>query len=129
LGTNYSLTDLKDPWVLDMDCGAGSFTEVALNAGAPFESLDYSSAVVTCCTNLKLHQNLHTVWEDIFTLPFARGVFQFVFSLGVLQHRPDVAKFFRHCHRWSWNGAIVYGLLLKTNTSHAAHQVFFKALH
>ena len=38
--------------------------------------------------------NLHIVWGDIYALPFERGVFKFVYSLGVLQHKPDVNKAF-----------------------------------
>jgi SAM-dependent methyltransferase len=94
LATNWSPADLKDQWVLDVGCGAGRFAEVALNAGAKLIALDYSSAVDACYANLKHHPNLHVVQGDIYALPFARGVFPFVYSLGVLQHTPDVGKAF-----------------------------------
>lgn len=94
LATNWSPTDLKDQWVLDVGCGAGRFAEVALKAGAKLVALDYSSAVDACYANLKHHTNLHVVQGDIYALPFAQSVFPFVYSLGVLQHTPDVAKAF-----------------------------------
>ncbi len=94
LATNWSPTDLEDEWVLDVGCGAGRFAEVALNAGAKVVVLDYSSAVDACYANLKHHPNLHVVQGDIYALPFARGAFSFVYSLGVLQHTPNVAKAF-----------------------------------
>lgn len=94
LATNWSPDDLKDQWVLDVGCGAGRFAEVALLAGAKLVALDYSSAVDACYANLKHHPNLHVVQGDIYALPFVQGAFPFVYSLGVLQHTPDVAKAF-----------------------------------
>ncbi len=92
--TGWHPEDLKGKWVLDAGCGAGRFAEVALNAGATVVALDYSSAVDACYANLKHHSNLHVVQGDIYALPFERESFSFVYSLGVLQHTPDVAKAF-----------------------------------
>jgi 2-polyprenyl-3-methyl-5-hydroxy-6-metoxy-1,4-benzoquinol methylase len=92
--TGWRPEDMKGQWVLDAGCGAGRFAEVALNAGANVVALDYSSAVDACYANLKHHQNLHVVQGDIYALPFERESFSFVYSLGVLQHTPDVAKAF-----------------------------------
>ncbi|MBU3917553.1 methyltransferase domain-containing protein [bacterium] len=92
--TGWSADELKNQWVLDVGCGAGRFAEVALNAGARVVALDYSSAVDACYDNLKHFPNLHVVQGDIYKLPFVPGAFPFVYSLGVLQHTPDVAKAF-----------------------------------
>lgn len=92
--TGWSPENLKNQWVLDVGCGAGRFAEVALNAGATVVALDYSSAVDACYANLRQHPNLYVVQGDIYALPFAAGMFPFVYSLGVLQHTPDVAKAF-----------------------------------
>ena len=94
LATNWKPTDLKNQWVLDVGCGAGRFAEVALNAGAKLIALDYSSAVDACYANLKEHPNLHVVQGDIYALPFAPEALSFVYSLGVLQHTPNVANAF-----------------------------------
>lgn len=94
LATGWKPEQLKDQWVLDAGCGAGRFAEVALLAGAKVVALDYSSAVDACYANLKHHPNLHVVQGDIYALPFAPESFPFVYSLGVLQHTPDVAKAF-----------------------------------
>jgi SAM-dependent methyltransferase len=94
LATHWTPEDLKDRWVLDVGCGAGRFAEVALKAGAKLVALDYSGAVDACYANLKHHPNLYVVQGDIYALPFAPGAFQFVYSLGVLQHTPFVAKAF-----------------------------------
>jgi len=92
--TGWSSEAMQDQWVLDAGCGAGRFAEVALQAGAKVVALDYSSAVDACHANLKHHPNFHIVQGDIYALPFARESFPFVYSLGVLQHTPNVAKAF-----------------------------------
>lgn len=92
--TGWSPSELKGRWVLDVGCGAGRFVEVALNAGANVVAVDYSSAVDACYANLREHPRLHVVQGDIYALPFAKGSFDFVYCLGVLQHTPNVAKAF-----------------------------------
>jgi len=94
LATNWKPDNLRGQWILDVGCGAGRFAEVALNAGAKVVALDYSSAVDACYANLKNHPNLHVVQGDIYALPFGDSIFPFIYSLGVLQHTPDVAKAF-----------------------------------
>ena len=92
--TGWKPEDLRDKWVLDVGCGSGRFAEVALHAGANVVALDYSSAADACYANLKHHAKLHVIQGDIYALPFARESFDYVYSLGVLQHTPDVAKAF-----------------------------------
>ncbi|MDQ3068425.1 MAG: methyltransferase domain-containing protein [Acidobacteriota bacterium] len=92
--TGWTPAALAGQWVLDCGCGAGRFAEVALEAGARVIALDYSSAADACYANLKHHPNLHVVQGDIYALPFAQRQFPFVYSLGVLQHTPDVARAF-----------------------------------
>ena len=92
--TGWSPAAIKSKWVLDAGCGAGRFAEIALTGGANVVALDYSSAVDACSENLGHHPNLHIVQGDIYALPFAGGSFPFVYSLGVLQHTPDVARAF-----------------------------------
>jgi SAM-dependent methyltransferase len=92
--TGWKPENMVDKWVLDVGCGAGRFAEVSLQAGSKVVALDYSSAVDACHANLKHHPNLHVVQGDIYALPFLKGYFPFVYSLGVLQHTPDVAKAF-----------------------------------
>lgn len=92
--TNWNPDEMKCFWVLDVGCGSGRFAEIALSTGAQVVALDYSSAVDACYANLRHHPNLHVVQGDIYELPFAPESFHFVYSLGVLQHTPDVAKAF-----------------------------------
>jgi SAM-dependent methyltransferase len=80
--------------VLDVGCGAGRFTDVALGAGAEVVALDYSSAVDACLANHAASPRLTVVQGDIYHLPVAPGAFDFVYCLGVLQHTPDVHRAF-----------------------------------
>jgi len=93
--TGWRPEDIKGKWVLDIGCGSGRFAEVALSAGAIVVALDYSSAVDACLENLRSYKNLHVVQGDVYALPFLPESFDFVYSLGVLQHTPDVGKAFR----------------------------------
>ena len=92
--TGWRTEDIAGQWVLDAGCGAGRFAEVALEAGAKVVALDYSTAVDACYANHKRYPNLYVVQGDIYALPFMKGFFPFVYSLGVLQHTPDVARAF-----------------------------------
>lgn len=92
--TGWSPEELRGKWVLDAGCGSGRFAEVALSAGANVVAIDYSSAADACFANLRQHANLHVVQADIYALPLERASFDFVYSLGVLQHTPDVEKAF-----------------------------------
>lgn len=92
--TGWSPEELKGRWILDVGCGAGRFAEIALNAGANVIALDYSNAVQACYDNLSQFPNLHVVQGDIYRLPFRSRFFPFIYSLGVLQHTPDVSAAF-----------------------------------
>jgi len=92
--TGWQPRECAGQWMLDVGCGAGRFAEVAAQTGARLVALDYSSAVDACYANLQRFANLDVVQGDIYALPFERGSFPFVYSLGVLQHTPDVARAF-----------------------------------
>lgn len=90
--TGWDEKTLSGKLVLDAGCGAGRFAEVALSLGAEVVAIDYSSAVDAARRNLQAHPHLQFAQADIYHLPFAPGTFDFVYSLGVLQHTPDVKR-------------------------------------
>lgn len=140
--TNWRPEEMKDSWVLDVGCGSGRFAEIALKSGAQVVALDYSSAVDACWSNLKHHPNLHVLQADIYELPLALESFGFVYSLGVLQHTPDVAKAFfalppvvaeggRLCvdFYWKrWKTMLHMKYLLRPITKHIPQLILFKSL-
>ena len=140
--TGWRPENIVGKWILDAGCGAGRFAEVALQAGAKVIALDYSSAVDTCYANLQHHPNLHVVQGDIYALPFVRDFFPFVYSLGVLQHTPDVARTFaalppmvakrgRLCVDFYWKRIrtmLHAKYLLRPITRHVPQQKLFKFL-
>lgn len=92
--TRWNKDELKGKWILDCGCGAGRFAEIALSSGANVVALDYSNAVDACYQNLSHYPNLYLIQADIYNLPFDLNQFDFVYSLGVLQHTPNVKAAF-----------------------------------
>jgi 2-polyprenyl-3-methyl-5-hydroxy-6-metoxy-1,4-benzoquinol methylase/uncharacterized protein YbaR (Trm112 family) len=88
--TGWDESTLRGARVLDAGCGAGRFAEIALGMGAEVIAIDYSSAVDAAWQNLSHHERFHALQADIYQLPFAENSLDYVYSLGVLQHTPDV---------------------------------------
>lgn len=93
--SGWKSEELKDKLVLDVGCGSGRFTEIALSSGARVVAVDYSSSVEACWENMPNHPNLEVVQADIYHLPFALETFDFVYCFGVLQHTPNPKEAFK----------------------------------
>lgn len=93
-------TNLEGQRVLEVGCGSGRFTQVALETGAEVFSVDASLAVDANRRNNGGHPNLHLLQADLYQLPFPEGSFDKVFCLGVLQHCPDVERAFKTLARF-----------------------------
>jgi SAM-dependent methyltransferase len=82
--------------VLDAGCGMGRFLDIVSRDGAALAvGVDLSSAVDAAAANLSDRDNVLIVKGDIFRLPFRRGSFDVVFSIGVLHHTPSTEQAFR----------------------------------
>lgn len=92
--SGWTKNELKGKRVLDVGCGAGRFTEIAVASGAEVVSIDFSEAVDACHLNHGHNPNLNILQADIYKLPFRPGSFDYVYCFGVLQHTPDVKKSF-----------------------------------
>jgi 2-polyprenyl-3-methyl-5-hydroxy-6-metoxy-1,4-benzoquinol methylase/uncharacterized protein YbaR (Trm112 family) len=87
--TEWQSSDLDGAKVLDVGCGAGRFAEIALDAGAELTAIDLSGAVEACKRNLGDSPHLNVVQASIYDLPFRANSFDYVYSIGVIQHTPD----------------------------------------
>jgi len=92
--TGWNAECFRDTTVLDAGCGAGRFAEIALSLGARVIAIDYSDAVDACWQNLGAHPHLNVIQADLYHLPFKPNRFDHVYSLGVLQHTPNVRDAF-----------------------------------
>ena len=115
--SEWSPEKLKGKRVLDVGCGAGRFTEIALDFGARVVAMDYSSAVDACRANFSDEERLEVVQGDIYHLPFEPGTFDYVFCFGVLQHTPDPTEAFKslppQLRDGGWLAIDVYPKLLR----------------
>jgi len=74
---------------LDAGCGFGRHLHYATRYGAEVVGLDLSEAVLAAYRNNRESSRAHVVQGDIYRPPFARGTFDFIYSIGVLHHLPD----------------------------------------
>lgn len=92
--TGFTRGDLTGRLVLDGGCGSGRFLDVVSRWGARVVGVDFSYAVDAAQANVGGRPNVDVVQADLFRLPFKKGVFDAVFSIGVLHHTPDTRAAF-----------------------------------
>jgi SAM-dependent methyltransferase len=78
--------------VLDVGCGSGRYTRIVGEAGATVIGVDLSAAVETAGANTARLSNVHIIQADVFELPLSPESFDFIFSIGVLDHTPNTKK-------------------------------------
>jgi SAM-dependent methyltransferase len=78
--------------VVDFGCGSGRFIDVARSRGARVVGIELSSAADVARRNFKDDPDVLIVQGDVLHPPFAPGVFDGGFSIGVLHHTPDPAS-------------------------------------
>jgi SAM-dependent methyltransferase len=76
--------------IMEAGCGAGRFTQLALETGADIWSFDLSNAVDASWQNNRGAPNLHLFQASVYEIPLKHGSFDKIFCFGVLQHCPDV---------------------------------------
>jgi len=74
---------------LDAGCGAGRHLQEASKREAEIFGVDLSAAVEVAFENNQDITHVHIIQADIYNLPFRSSCFDFIYSLGVLQHLPE----------------------------------------
>lgn len=80
--------------VFDAGCGGGRFARVVAPHCKEFFGLDFSIAVDKAYELCRHLPHAHFIQCDVNRQPFKKGVFDFVYSHGVLHHTPDTKKSF-----------------------------------
>lgn len=94
--TGFKPNELKRKLVLDAGCGFGRYSIAARRLGAEIIAVDVSNAVESCYENSKDVGGIHVVQADIFNLPFKMGLFDIIYSIGVIHHTQEAhAAFIR----------------------------------
>ena len=88
-------TRMEDQVILEAGCGAGRFTQIALETGAEVISFDLSLAVEAALGNNAGAHRLCVFQASIYEIPLRKASFDKIFCMGVLQHCPDVAAAFQ----------------------------------
>jgi ubiquinone/menaquinone biosynthesis C-methylase UbiE/uncharacterized protein YbaR (Trm112 family) len=103
--TQFSPEKLRGKTVLDMGCGPGRFTDVALGMGASVVALDYSSAIDAAQANFAGKKaDVLFVQGDALRLPLKDNSVDYSFSIGVLHHTPSPATGVREAYRVTRGG-------------------------
>lgn len=80
--------------VLDVGCGYGRIAYYSAKYGADVFAMDLSEAVESAYKNTKEFPNCHVVQGSIYHIPFKKK-FDFIYSVGVIQHTPRKEESFR----------------------------------
>jgi SAM-dependent methyltransferase len=90
------LASLEDCLILDAGCGSGDLT-AEIGKAAPqamVVGLDFSEAARVANERCRELPNVHILQADLSRPPFAPGIFDFVWSEGVIHHTPETAQSF-----------------------------------
>lgn len=81
---------------LDAGCGAGHDLLRMAEGGAEIVGFDLSDGVEIAYRFTRRLPNVHVVQGDIHAMPFRAGVFDFIYSFGVLHHLPSPVRGFEN---------------------------------
>jgi len=94
LKTGLDGDQVRGKLVLDAGVGAGRFSDVLSRWGANVVGVDLSYAVEASYANFKHLPNVKIAQADIGRLPFAERTFDYIVSIGVLHHTPNLRAYF-----------------------------------
>lgn len=80
--------------ILDAGCGMGRYSLVATKLGGEVVAVDISESLQRVAEAARTNPKLHPVEGDLLHPPFKEGVFDLVYSHGVLHHTSDTRAAF-----------------------------------
>jgi SAM-dependent methyltransferase len=93
--TGFSREKLLQGLTLEAGCGYGRFVDVVEQEGGEIVGCDLSTKSIELAQSfVGLRPRVHLVQCDLFRPPFRKGIFNSIFSIGVLHHTPDCKKAF-----------------------------------
>ncbi len=108
--------ELAGRLVLDAGCGGGRYARLLGSHGARVLGVDLSAAVDKAATLCAGFSDVAIVQGDLLDLPVAEGVFDLVYSIGVLHHTPDPRRAFEQIARRVKPGGRLAVWLYRRNT-------------
>ncbi|MBI3635152.1 MAG: methyltransferase domain-containing protein [Candidatus Rokubacteria bacterium] len=84
---------------LDAGCGAGHDLLRMAESGAELIGFDLSDGVEVAHRLTRHLPNVHVVQGDLNQMPFRAGIFDFIYSFGVLHHLPEPVRGVRNLAR------------------------------
>ncbi len=88
--------DVENKIVLDAGCGSGRWTKYIVNKAKHVELVDPSEAIFVAAKLLKKFSNVSISHASIDQLPFKDEHFDFIMSLGVIHHIPNMELALKH---------------------------------
>lgn len=82
----FNSSFFKNKFGLDAGCGNGRFLNIISKYGARMIGIDFSASVKTAYKNTKQINTVYIAQADLHMLPFKEGIFDFIYSIGVLHH-------------------------------------------
>jgi SAM-dependent methyltransferase len=93
--------------IMDAGCGMGRFLMVSGEAKSEVVGLDLSAAVERAYNLTEALPFVHVIQGDLMNPPLRKGIFDFIYSIGVLHHTPSTEKAFHSISRLVASGGKV----------------------
>lgn len=123
------LGGLSDRTVLEVGCGRGATLLELAKRGANVVGLDYSDEAIAVCRALAREtgtaERASFVQGEAEAMPFAKDAFDFVFSVGLLEHFEDPSGILAEQHRVLRSGGYC---LVQVPQKYSLYTVLKKAL-
>jgi SAM-dependent methyltransferase len=111
--TDLRPEDLRGKVVFDAGCGGGRVARIVAPRCKEFFALDYSIAVEKAYELCRGFKNAHFIQCDVNEHPFKPGMFDLVYSHGVLHHTPDTKRSFDQLPKLVKPGGTFYVALFR----------------